>query len=200
MNDPEHPNESSMKFRRIGGSSQLVIESADDFRNAYELDPAHWTLTSIPAKNLLCPAEFLALIPQDASGRIHVKDVRNLLKWVISTVADLEDFITAAPALRLAALNVDDADGLRAKETAELALKRIGSKTPRPSPSNRSTSSRRSFPTPSKMATASSRPARSRMRSLPSASSSPWPPSARRKTSPERTALDLPSSMPSKAC
>ena len=127
MNDPEKTNESTMKFRRIGGSSQLVIESANDFRNAYELDPAHWTLTSIPAKNLLCPADFLALIPQDASGRIHVKDVRNLLKWVISTVSDLSDFITAAPALRLAALNLEDPDGLRAKETAELALKRIGS-------------------------------------------------------------------------
>lgn len=129
MNDPEHSNESSMKFRRIGGSSQLVIESADDFRNAYELDPAHWALTSIPAKNLLCPANFLALIPQDASGRIHVKDVRALLKWVISAVSDLSDFITASPALRLAALNDKDADGQRAKETAELALKRIGSKT-----------------------------------------------------------------------
>ena len=129
MNNPENVSETSMKFRRIGGSSQLVIESANDFRNAYELDPAHWTLTSIPAKNLLCPAEFLALIPQDASGRIHVKDVRALLKWVISTVADLSDFITAAPALRLAALNTDDADGLRAKETAVLALKRIGAQT-----------------------------------------------------------------------
>ena len=129
MNNPEQVNETSMKFRRIGGSSQLVIESANDFRNAYELDPAHWTLTSIPAKNLLCPAEFLALIPQDASGRIHVKDVRNLLKWVISTVADLSDFITATPALRLAALNAEDADGLRAKETAVLALKRIGAKS-----------------------------------------------------------------------
>ena len=128
MNNPENVSETSMKFRRIGGSSQLVIESANDFRNAYELDPAHWTLTSIPAKNLLCPAEFLALIPQDASGRIHVKDVRGLLKWVISAVSDLSDFITAAPALRLAALNAEDADGLRAKETAELALKRIGSK------------------------------------------------------------------------
>ena len=129
MNNPDNTNESSMKFRRIGGSSQLVIESADDFRNAYELDPAHWTLTSIPAKNLLCPADFLALIPQDASGRIHVKDVRALLKWVISAVSDLSDFITASPSLRLAALNDKDADGLRAKETAELALKRIGSKT-----------------------------------------------------------------------
>lgn len=129
MNNPETVSETSMKFRRIGGSTQLVIESANDFRNAYELDPAHWTLTSIPAKNLLCPAEFLALIPQDASGRIHVKDVRGLLKWVISTVADLSDFITAAPALRLAALNDKDADGLRAKETAVLALKRIGAKT-----------------------------------------------------------------------
>ena len=129
MNNPESSNETSMKFRRIGGSSQLVIESANDFRNAYELDPAHWTLTSIPAKNLLCPADFLALIPQDASGRIHVKDVRLLLKWILSTVSDLSDFITAAPALRLAALNAEDADGLRAKETAELALKRIGSKT-----------------------------------------------------------------------
>ena len=128
MNNPETVSETSMKFRRIGGSSQLIIESANDFRNAYELDPAHWTLTSIPAKNLLCPADFLALIPQDASGRIHVKDVRGLLKWVISTVADLSDFITAAPSLRLAALNDKDADGLRAKETAELALKRIGSK------------------------------------------------------------------------
>ena len=129
MNNPETVSETSMKFRRIGGSTQLVIESANDFRNAYELDPAHWTLTSIPAKNLLCPAEFLALIPQDASGRIHVKDVRGLLKWVISTVADLSDFITAAPALRLAALNDKDPDGLRAKETAELALKRIGAKS-----------------------------------------------------------------------
>ncbi|MBQ7731371.1 MAG: hypothetical protein IJT68_05995, partial [Lentisphaeria bacterium] len=128
MNNPENVSETSMKFRRIGGSSQLVIESANDFRNAYELDPAHWTLTSIPAKNLLCPADFLALIPQDASGRIHVKDVRALLKWVISTVADLSDFITAAPSLRLASLNDKDADGLRARETAELALKRIGSK------------------------------------------------------------------------
>ena len=129
MNDPEKVSESSMKFRRIGGSSQLVIESANDFRNAYELDPAHWTLTSIPARNLLCPPEFLALIPQDASGRIHVKDVRILLKWVISAVADLSDFITAAPALRLAALNTEDDDGRRAKETAELALKRIGAKS-----------------------------------------------------------------------
>ena len=98
MNNPEKPVESSsMKFRRIGGSSQLVIESPEDFRNAYELDPAHWALTSIPAKNLLCPANFLDLIPQDASGRIHVKDVRQLLKWVISTVADLQDFITPRP-------------------------------------------------------------------------------------------------------
>ena len=127
MNNPEKPvDSSSMKFRRIGGSSQLVIESPDDFRNAYELDPAHWALTSIPAKNLLCPAHFLDLIPQDASGRIHVKDVRELLRWVISTIADLQDFITAAPSLRLAALNANDPDGIRAKETAELALKRIG--------------------------------------------------------------------------
>ena len=127
MNNPETSNETSMKFRRIGGSSQLVIESAGDFRNAYELDPAHWTLTSIPAKNLLCPADFLALIPQDASGRIHVKDVRQLLKWILSTVSDLSDFITAAPALRLAALNAEDADGSLALKTAKLALERIGS-------------------------------------------------------------------------
>ena len=51
MNSPEHSSETAMKFRRIGGSSQLVIESPDDFRHACELDPAHWTLTSIPAKN-----------------------------------------------------------------------------------------------------------------------------------------------------
>ena len=30
MNNPETVSESTMKFRRIGGSSQLVIESADD--------------------------------------------------------------------------------------------------------------------------------------------------------------------------
>ena len=126
MNPNESTSDPNMKFRRIGGSTQLVIESEADFRHAYELDPAHWTLTSIPAKNLLCPAEFLALLPQDASGRIHVKDVRQLLKWVISTVGDLSDFITAAPALRLAALNAEDPEGLRAKETAEIALKRIG--------------------------------------------------------------------------
>ena len=126
MKKTDPTGDPNMKFRRIGGSTQLVIESAEDFRHAYELDPAHWTLTSIPAKNLLCPPEFLALLPQDASGRIHVKDVRQLLKWILSTVGDLSDFITAAPALRLAALNADDPDGLRAKETAELALKRIG--------------------------------------------------------------------------
>ncbi len=40
MNNPENVSETSMKFRRIGGSTQLVIESANDFRNAYELDPA----------------------------------------------------------------------------------------------------------------------------------------------------------------
>ena len=115
MNNPDRSNESSMKFRRIGGSSQLVIESPDDFRNAYELDPAHWTLTSIPAKNLLCPPEFLALIPQDASGR--------------TTVSDLSDFITAPAALRLDTLNTADDDGRRAKDTAELALKSIKAKT-----------------------------------------------------------------------
>ena len=34
MNNPETISETSMKFRRIGGSSQLIIESANDFRNA----------------------------------------------------------------------------------------------------------------------------------------------------------------------
>ena len=49
MNNPEHVSETSMKFRRIGGSTQLVIESANDFRNAYELDPNVSTLRQILA-------------------------------------------------------------------------------------------------------------------------------------------------------
>ena len=116
----------TMRFQKIGGSRQLVLDKAENLEQIPVLDEALWAVTAIPVDSVIMDREFLTFLDADGNGRIRPEELKNAVKWLTGVLNDYSGIDEASGTLRLSALNPDhpDADMLRA--SALLALNNLG--------------------------------------------------------------------------
>ena len=116
----------SVRFQKLGGTCQLVLENADDLRNAAQLNAAHWIVTSVRTDSLFANKEFLAYLDADSNGRIRVDEVKNALNWLLGVLKDLSGVCTRSDVLYLDSINEENPDGNKISRTIRIALANLG--------------------------------------------------------------------------
>lgn len=116
------PSGEGMKFRRLGGSFQLVIENSEDIARVPELDPAHWAMTSIRIDSMVCDREFLTFMDSDRNGKIRTDEVKNAIRWMLSLLKDRSGIDSGSAELKLSAVNDSLPEGREILETMRIVL------------------------------------------------------------------------------
>jgi len=99
------------KFFRTGGLDQVALETGADLLNLEKLDQKLWVALSCPVKGLELDEKTLALIDDDADGRIRVPELLRAIKWAAVRLKDPGDLLRGANSLPLAAINDQTPEG-----------------------------------------------------------------------------------------
>ena len=116
----------SVRFQKLGGACQLVLENAEDLRNAAQLNAAHWVVTSVRTDSLFANKDFLAFLDADSNGRIRVDEVKNALNWMLSVLKNLSGVCSRSDVLCLDSINEDHPEGNKIGRTIRIALANLG--------------------------------------------------------------------------
>ncbi len=116
----------TMRFQKIGGSRQLVLDKAENLEQIPVLDEALWAVTAMPVDSVIMDKEFLTFLDADGNGRIRPEELKNAIQWLIGVLSDYSGIDNASDTLRLSALNPDHPDSEMLRASALLALGNLG--------------------------------------------------------------------------
>ena len=116
----------TMRFQKIGGSRQLVLDKAEDLEQIPVLDEALWAVTAMPADSVIMDREFLTFLDADGNGRIRPEELKNAVKWLTGVLNDYSGIDSASDTLCLSALNPDHPDSAMLQASALLVLGNLG--------------------------------------------------------------------------
>ena len=114
--------ERAMTFRRFGRSYHLRIETAEDLPGALELHPARWVALSAPTEALRLDATLLDLVDTDDNGRIMAYELRDAVRWLLKVLGDHSGIDEGSTSLDLEAINTDEPEGRRIRDSAAKIL------------------------------------------------------------------------------
>ena len=114
------------QFERIGGALQARIVKGEDLPKILELDPAHWAVTSIDVSKYSCNSEFLEFLDTDRNGKIRVDEIKNIIRWVLPRMKNLEGFEKGSTELVFADLNQETPEGTAIFNSAKFAMQNAG--------------------------------------------------------------------------
>src|SRR5690554_4584632 len=89
------------RFRRIGGSQQVVLKSGADLLRLDTLDQKLWVALSCPTEGLEFDETTLRLIDSDQDGRIRPPELIAALKWAGERLADPDSLLSGEKSLPL---------------------------------------------------------------------------------------------------
>jgi len=115
-----------MRLHRYGRVYQLRLEDPADLDHVLALGESLWMATSAPVDAFACDKVFLDFVDSDHNGRIRCDEVREAVAWVAKTLTDRSDMGTGRELLRLDHIAVDQEEGRRIREAAELILSNLG--------------------------------------------------------------------------
>lgn len=113
------------RFFRVGGFDQVALTTADDLHHLAQLDPKLWTALNCPTQGLEFDAHTLACIDTEGDGQIRRPELLAAVQWACSRLRD-PAALFAGGALKIAALQDDDAEGATLKATAAKVLGYLG--------------------------------------------------------------------------
>jgi len=113
------------KFRKVGKTYQVQLESPADLQFLRELDPKLWVALSCPVDGLEIDRDTLALIDADQDGRVRLEEVLSIVDWTLARLAEPEALFQGK-ALPLAAIQKDGGPGKEIYESAVQILANIG--------------------------------------------------------------------------
>ena len=116
----------TMRFRKIGGSSQLLLAKAENLEQILQLDEAHWAVNAMPLDAVITDPEFLSFLDTDANGRIRPTELKEAIAWLIAILKDYRGIDEGSDILRLDAINTAHPEGEVLRSAAELVLRNLG--------------------------------------------------------------------------
>ena len=114
------------KFFRAGGFDQVKLDTGADIAQLDQLDQKLWVALACPTTGLHFDSKTLALIDTDNDGRIRAPEVIAAAKWVTSLLKNPDDLLKFSPALPLAAINNNTAEGRQLLASAKQILANLG--------------------------------------------------------------------------
>jgi hypothetical protein len=75
-------------FFRAGDLDQVLLKTADDFRNLHQLEQQWWVALACPTKGLECDSRTLELLDNDKDGRVRVPELTSALSWTCGLLRD----------------------------------------------------------------------------------------------------------------
>lgn len=122
---PSSSGQHSWTFTRRGGIFQVQLNTIADLRALPNLDPKLWVALSCPVNGLEIDRKTLALIDNDADGRVRIEEMLTAVRWTLERLASAESLL-AGGELPLAAINTNDAEGQRLYASAKRILANMG--------------------------------------------------------------------------
>lgn len=114
-----------VKFKRIGRSYHMKIETAGDLQNILDLDEALWVATNAPLSTIHCDPTFLSLIDADQTGRITCREIKQVVRWLSRVLQDHTGISQHSQTLVLSDLNTNHSEGRTIHTAAEKVLTQI---------------------------------------------------------------------------
>jgi hypothetical protein len=115
-----------LRFHRVGGLDQVVLESAADLLALERLDPKLWVALACPTRGLELDSRTLALLDADGDGRVRVPEILAAIRFCADRLRDPGLLLYGADELPLAALRDDTAEGRASLGAARHVLAQVG--------------------------------------------------------------------------
>jgi hypothetical protein len=115
----------SIRFRTLGRTSQLTLETAEDLASVASLPDALWVATAATVDTLRLDKGFLALVDTDGDGRVRSDEIRASITWALAVFRDRSGFKPGNTTLALASL-AETGDGAAVLEGARRILEGSG--------------------------------------------------------------------------
>jgi hypothetical protein len=114
-----------MIFRQYGRSRHLKVETAEELKHVVELDEAHWVATSAPVDMLNCDGTFLRLLDHDNNGRVLCREVKDAVRWLLSTLSEHTGVTEHSETLRLDAIDTGTPQGQQIRDAAKEIISKL---------------------------------------------------------------------------
>ena len=115
-----------MRFKKLGETYQLRIETADDLAGVLELDESLWVATSAARNVFRCDPKFLELVDADGNGRIYTVELKQAVRWLLDRLLDASTLAEGADTLPLSAIRSDTPETHALVHSARYALESLG--------------------------------------------------------------------------
>jgi len=116
----------ALRFRRIGKTYQLRIETGDDLREVPALDDSLWVATSAPIADFNIDPVFIKLVDTDNNGRIYTREMREAIEWLFARLADTSRLAEGASSIALDAIRDDTPETGELLRSARFILQSAG--------------------------------------------------------------------------
>ena len=114
------------KFFRAGGLDQVMIRDGRDIVNLNQLDQKLWVALSCPTRGVEFDSRTLDLIDTDKDHRIRAPELLAAIQWTAQRLRNQNDLMQDAASLPLAAINDQDAGGVKLLASAKRLLATLG--------------------------------------------------------------------------
>lgn len=122
---PSFSGQHSWNFTRRGGIFQVQLKTVDDLRALGSLDPKLWVALSCPVNDLEIDRRTLALIDNDADGRVRIEEMLTAVDWTLARLSKPESLFAGGD-LPLAAIRSNDEEGAKLLASAKRILANMG--------------------------------------------------------------------------
>lgn len=101
-----------MNFKRYGTSYHPIIRSAEDLRQAIQLDESLWVATSAPINAFRMDKEFLMHLDSDLDQRVKCGELEEAVTWLFDVLADRQGIQEASSSLKISGLTKEHPDAV----------------------------------------------------------------------------------------
>ena len=113
-------------FENIGGCSRVRISTGQDIAHLDELDVKMWTVLSCPVKGLEIEEKSLKYMDRDSDGKIRVKDVISVSKWMTGVLKNPDLLLEGKDSVSIEEINEESETGLKLSKAAKQILSNLG--------------------------------------------------------------------------
>lgn len=113
-------------FHHIGNLDQATLQTSEELKSLSSLDPKLWVALSCPVKDLEFDARTLALLDENADGRIRIQDVTFAVNWTVERLHNPAVLTLRREKLNLSDIRDDTPEGQKILATARTILQEQG--------------------------------------------------------------------------